>query len=142
MTDPIVVLCLLLTTGTLAVLGAGNDKYRREDGTFTNTPPATVAAASVINCAARCNSKEPWFCGGFTYHNGACDLYRDEADTASNALEVDAGSEPRSYRRLKPSTDLTTAPTSTAPSTAPSTMSTTTSVSACPGKVHCGTSFD
>ena len=108
MTDPIVVLCLLLTTGTLAVLGAGKDKYRREDGTFTNTPSATVAAASVINCAARCNSKEPWFCGGFSYHSGTCQLYRSNKEgtcvnplEAVPPLEVDTGSEPRSYRRLQ-----------------------------------------
>ena len=108
MTDPIVVLCLLLTTGTLAVLGAGKDKYRREDGTFTNTPSATVAAPSVINCAARCNSKVPWFCGGFTYHSGTCQLYRsnkggtcDNPLEAASLLEVDTGSEPRSYRRLQ-----------------------------------------
>ena len=101
MTGPIVVLCLLLTTAALAVLGTGKDKYRREDGTFANTPSATVAAASVINCAARCNSKEPWFCGGFTYHSGTCDLYRkNEEGTCVNALEVNTGSEPRSYRRL------------------------------------------
>ena len=112
MTDPIVVLYLLLTTGgTLAVLGSGMDKYRRENGTFANTPTATVSAASKTTCAIRCSSMEPWFCGGFTYHNGTCDLYRGNEEAAgvnpweaAPPLEVDTGSEPRSFRRLQ-STD-------------------------------------
>ena len=107
MTDPIVVLCLFLTAGTLAVLGTDNDTYRRENGTFTNTPSTTVAAASDTACAISCSTMEPWFCGGFTYHSGTCDLYRDNEVTGGNApeavppLEVDTASEPRSYRRLQ-----------------------------------------
>ena len=112
MTDPIVVLCLLLTAGTLAVLCSGMDKYRRENGTFANTPNATVSAVSKTTCAIRCTSMELWFCGGFTYHSGTCDLYRGNEEAAGVSplevappLEVDTGSEPRSYRRLKPSTE-------------------------------------
>ena len=103
------VLCLLLMTGTLAAMGAGEDKYRREDGTFTNTPSATVPAASDTACAISCTSKEPWSCGGFTYHSGTCGLYRAEATgvdplEAAPPLETNTGSQPRSYRRLQ-STD-------------------------------------
>ena len=109
MTDHVVVLYLLLTTGTLAVLCSGYmDKYRRENGTFANTPTATVSAASKTTCAIRCTSMELWSCGGFTYHNGTCDLYRGNEEAAgvnpweaAPPLEVDTGSEPRSYRRLQ-----------------------------------------
>ena len=99
MTDPIVVLCLLLTTSTLAVLGADMDKYRRENGTFANAPSATLSATSVMTCAISCTSVEPLFCGGFTYHSGTCDLYRDNEE-GTLPLKVDAGAEPRGYRRL------------------------------------------
>ena len=102
------VLCLLLMAGTLAAMGAGEDKYtRRENGAFTNTPSTTVPAMSDTACAISCSTMEPWFCGGFTYHSGACDLYRETAACVGPlevvpSLEVDTGSEPRSYRRLQP----------------------------------------
>ena len=112
MSDHIVVLYLLLTTGTLAVLCSGMDKYRRDNGTFANTPNVTVSAASKTTCAIRCTSMELWSCGGFTFHSGTCDLYRgnEEGSRATPLevappLELDTGSEPRSYRRLKPSTE-------------------------------------
>ena len=103
MTGPIAVLCLLLTTGTLAeqIIDMGN--YRRESGTFTHTPSETLSAPSVISCAASCTSLQAWSsCAGFTYHNGACDLFEENYDsyTGLTPLEVAAGSEPHSYRRM------------------------------------------
>ena len=110
MTVPISVLCLLLTAGTLLGLAPEQAQYRREDGKFTNSPDATISAASDTACAISCTAMEPWFCGGFTYHDsGSCDLYKgNEAATCVNPeeaappLEVDSSSEPRSYRRQQP----------------------------------------
>ena len=103
MVPVISLLCLLLTAGALFAVDPKQSWYRREDGKFRNTSELSLRVPSRMTCAFKCTTTKPWFCGGFTYHDsGTCELFRDteSATCAGTALEVDTGSELRSYSRL------------------------------------------
>ena len=103
-------LLMMMTADMLLGLDPKLAQFRREGGTFINSPEATLSVSAMIPCAVSCTAMRSWFCGGFTYYeDGTCALHRGNEESicinpleSVPPLEVDTGSEPRSYRRLQP----------------------------------------
>ena len=93
-------LCLLLPllSSSLARLAIDTNRFRREKGTYTEASVLTVSAVSGITCAVKCTRIEEWFCGGYTYFTGGCDLYKESWDGLAVTPQDDNYSGPFSYR--------------------------------------------
>ena len=72
-------ICMSLVVVALAVT---SELYRREVGSYPDTPDKTVPAPSRIVCSMKCTSQQEWRCGGFQYlANGTCLLYQEGTET-------------------------------------------------------------